>query len=376
MISKTVPIFKLDFEKEFIQEYQNKCKDIFQSNRPLTESYYVDEFEKKFSSLVNSKYSVSVSNGTAALDVALRALNITGKVIIPSNTFFATSVAVENAGCELVLVDCEKETFSIDLEDLKSKIAEENIEAVIIVHIGGIISHNISEIKSLCENNDIFLIEDAAHAHCSSIGNLNAGTIGDIGCFSFFPTKVMTTGEGGMITTNDEELYNRCKSIKNFGRDLQNSGICRVDRGINYKINEFTGLLGSMECERVVSRIEKRNKLVDRYVENLKDSSYDSVLQKDGKCSYYKFITKINFDREDLRNYCKKNGITLTGEVYNTPVHLQPLYKDRFDSQDLKVTEEVCKYHICPPLYPELNFDEIDYVSEVLLNYEELKYEK
>ena len=109
MISKTVPIFKLDFEKEFIQEYQNKCKDIFQSNRPLTESYYVDEFEKKFSSLVNSKYSVSVSNGTAALDVALRALNITGKVIIPSNTFFATSVAVENAGCELVLVDCEKE---------------------------------------------------------------------------------------------------------------------------------------------------------------------------------------------------------------------------------------------------------------------------
>jgi perosamine synthetase len=111
-----IPIFKLDFENDFIREYQDKCRDIFTSNRPLTESNYVTEFENKFSVLVGSKYSIAVSNGTAAIDVALRALNIKGKVIIPSNTFFATSVAVENAGCEIVLVECEKNSFSIDLK--------------------------------------------------------------------------------------------------------------------------------------------------------------------------------------------------------------------------------------------------------------------
>jgi perosamine synthetase len=365
-----IPIFKLDFENDFIREYQDKCRDIFTSNRPLTESNYVTEFENKFSVLVGSKYSIAVSNGTAAIDVALRALNIKGKVIIPSNTFFVSFVAVENAGCEIVLVECEKNSFSIDVESLSEKLRTNDIEAVIVVHIGGIISKDIDEIKKLCNEYDIPLIEDAAHAHCSKRGRYRAGTIGDIGCFSFFPTKVMTTGEGGMVTTNNKELYEKCKSIKNFGRDINNSGVCSVDRGINYKINEFTGLLGSMECDRVINRINKRNRLVVRYVENLKGSLYTPVLQDSGYCSYYKFITRITLDREKLRTFCKDNNITLTGEVYNTPIHLQPLYIDRFSEEDFGVTEEVCKYHICPPLYPELHLDEIDYICDVLLRAE------
>ena len=365
-----IPIFNLEFDTSFVNEYKRKCEDIFTSNRPLGESYYVKKFEEKFSDLINCKYSIAVSNGTAAIDLALRALEIKGKVAIPSNTFFATSVAVENAGCEIVLVDCESNSFSICPNDLKRKIKNEKIEAVIIVHIGGIISTNIEEIVNICNRYHIPIIEDAAHAHLSKRGDYKAGTIGEIGCFSFFPTKVMTTGEGGIITTNNEAILFKLKSLKNFGRDINDAGICINRNGINYKINEFTGLLGSMECERVESRIEKRNILLNRYVENLKGSGYIPIVQDNGICSYYKFITLVPVDREKVRNYCKNNGITLTGEVYKKPVHKQPIYIKQFEGESLPVTDYISENHICPPLYPELKIDEIDYVCEMLINAE------
>lgn len=365
-----VPIFKLNFEDKFVQEYNLRCADILTSNRPLGESYYVSQFETKYARLIGCDYAVAVSNGTAAIDLALRALNIRGKVAIPSNTFFATSVAVKNAGCEIVLIDSESESFSLCPKDLSRKLETDDIDAVIIVHIGGIISNYIKDIVDICRKHDVPLIEDAAHAHLSQKREYTAGTIGDIGCFSFFPTKVMTCGEGGMVTTNDKKIYDRVKSLKNFGRDDSNIGLCIYPHGINYKISEFTGLLGSMECDRVVSRVEKRNQLVERYVKKLKGSGYVPVLQDDGLCSSYKFITKIPLDREKIRDYCEKNGVTITGEVYKTPIHQQPVFKDQFKEKSYPVTDYICKAHICPPLYPELDFNEVDYVCEVLMKAE------
>lgn len=367
-----IPIFKLKFPSVFRLKFLKKVNEILTADRPIGESKYVKEFEEKFAKLSNVKYAVSCSNGTAALDLALRAIDVTGKkVIMPSNTFFATSVAVTNAGGIVDLVEIEDENFSIDPSSLKDKITKET-GAVIIVHIGGIISKHIEEIVSICKEHGVPLIEDAAHAHASSYKGINAGAWGDMGCFSFFPTKVMTTGEGGMVTTNNEDLFNIVKSLKNFGRDNNDAGICVNPLGNNYKINEFTGLLGSMECDRVMSRIERRNLLVKRYVKNLEGSSYIPVLQESGTCSYYKMILKTEIDRTWLKSYCKDNGISLTGEVYAIPVHLQPLYKE-FSELDLPITEKVCKEHICPPLYPELREDEIDYICEILLKAE---YEK
>ena len=186
--------------------------------------------------------------------MALKALNVKGKnVLMPSNTFFATSVAVTNAGGIIELLDMEPESFSISLKDLESKITPE-IGAVIIVHIGGIISHDISKIVELCKKNNVPLVEDAAHAHFSLKGTHRAGVIGDVGTFSFFPTKVMTTGEGGMITTNKKELYEKMKSLKNFGRHIDDGGIIVNPEGSNFKINEFTGLLNVIEFIRELKR--------------------------------------------------------------------------------------------------------------------------
>ena len=371
-----IPIFKLDFDDNFIKEYQDKCFDIFRSNRSLSECYYTKKFEDKFKQLVNSKYSCSVTSGTAAIDLALRALEVKGKVIVPINTFFATSVAVESAGCEVEFIDIEPNTFSIDPLLLEDKLKTQSIGAVIIVHIGGIISDYMHEIKRICNKYNVPLIEDAAHAHLSSRNDQWAGTIGDIGCFSFFPTKVMTTGEGGMVTTNNETIFKRMKSLKNFGRDLENGGICLTKNGVNYKINEFTGALGLQECERIEGRVDKRNKLVNRYLKNLKNTEYEPIIQKTGYCSYYKFITMIpkNIEREWLRDYCKQAGITLTGEVYKIPLHHQPVYSN-FKNNSYPVAEYICFNHICPPLYPELTLEEVDYICEILIKARE-DYEK
>ena len=371
-----IPIFKLKFDLISKLKFIKGSWDILSSDRPLGESKYVSEFENKFGKLINSKYTMACSNGTTAIELALKAIDVQDKkVLIPSNTFFATSVAVTNSGGIVELVDMESDSFSLCPIDLESKLTSD-VGAVIIVHIGGIISHKISKIVELCKKMNIPLIEDAAHAHLSYRGKYRVGTIGDIGCFSFFPTKVMTTGEGGMVSTNNKKYYEKMKSLKNFGRDINDAGIIVNPEGNNFKINEFTGLLGSIECDRVESRIEKRTILVGRYYENLKNTKYNVIRQKgEGVCSYYKAIVTTPIDSSWLKTYCKENGISLTGEVYKIPVHLQPLYKEQFSYVNLPNTDYYCNHHICPPLYPELTIEEVDYICDVLkkalIDYEE-----
>ena len=369
-----IPIFRLKFSFLFKLKFLRGAWDILSSDRPLGESKYVKEFETKFSKLVGSQYSVACSNGTTAIELALKSIDIKGKkVVCPSNTFFATTVAIENAGGEVVLVDCEKETFSISYNHLKKIISEQEIGAVVIVHIGGIISKDISKIVSLCKKNNIPLIEDAAHAQTSQTLSYTAGTIGDIACFSFFPTKVMTTGEGGMITTNNKEYYEKIKSLKNFGRDNQNAGIIVNPDGNNFKVHEFTGLMGSLECDRVISRVERRNILLNRYVENLSDSNFKVIKQNEGRCSYYKCIVLSPYNTDELKQFCKEHNISLTGEVYKIPVHQQPLYSEKFDASHLKNTNYIANKHICPPLYPELSETEVDFICDVLKKFENEK---
>jgi len=363
----SIPIFRLNFDFFSKIKFLKGAWDILTSDRPLGESKYVKLFEERFSNMSETKYAIAVSNGTVAIELALKSLGVKGKkVLMPSNTFFATSVAVTNAGGEIELVDMDPRSFSLSYEDLKTKISSE-IGAVIIVHIGGIISDKIYKIKELCKLHDVPLIEDAAHAHFSSYGTYRAGSIGEIGCFSFFPTKVMTTGEGGMITTNNKELYEKMKSLKNFGRDINDAGIIVNEEGNNFKINEFTGLLGCVELDRVHNRIERRNELLEVYQKELEKTKYKIIKQKKrSSCAYYKAIIVTPMDGIWLKKYCKEKNITFTGEVYRIPIHEQPLYKDKFSYVNLPNTDYYSKHHVCPPLYPELGFDEVKYICDVM----------
>jgi len=362
---KRIPIFKLNFEKKFQDKYKNLSNKVFNS-KALSEGYYVKKFEKNFSSLVNSKYSIAVSNGTAALEIAFRTINILNKeVIVPTNTFFATIIAIIKAGGKPVFCDNKPDSPEMDIEEIKNKITKKT-KAICIVHVGGIISNDCSNIVKICKKKKIFLIEDAAHAHGSFLNkDLYAGTIGDIGCFSFYPTKVMTTGEGGMITTNNKLFYEKMNSFKNFGRGKNPNFINFL--GSNNKISEFTAILGLLELERIKKRIDKRKKLVMRYLEKLKNNdNYEVIIQNKGRCSYYKCIVKTKLNSKIIEQYCKKNGINLTGKVWDTPIHKQNVFQKYVTKNNLKNSEKFSKYHICPPNYPELTYNEIDYVCTIL----------
>ena len=386
-INKNIPIFDLKFDDDMVNTFCEKSRDILTSGRPLSNSKYVHEFEEKFSKLINAPYTIAVNSGTIALEIALRSINVSKKIVItPSNTFFATQNAVKNSGGIVKFVDIEDEYLQIcpiELEKILSNHKKDEISAVIIVHIGGIISPNFAIIRNICKKYNVRLIEDAAHAHLSHSHGEYAGSIGDIAAFSFFPTKVMTAGEAGMITTHSKELYDIMCSIKEFGKQIHNGNPSRLvqireDGGVNGKISELTGLLGSLECERVYNRIKKRNVLIDIYSEKLDKKWFKVVKQSDGLCSYYKCIVILlnsaKEKREELREFVKKKNINFTGEVYFKGVHEMPAYSN--EKYNLPVTEYMCKNHVCPPLYPELTIEDIEYICNVMNSFLEKNIEK
>jgi len=360
-----IPIFKLEFSKQFRQDFHQGCEQIFNSDA-LSNGNYVHKFEAGFNKFIGTSYSIAVYSGTSALEIGLRALEVENKeVIVPTNTFTASAIAVERAGGKLVLADIEADTFSLAPAELEHRISKKT-GAVMIVHIGGIISKYIGDLLAICKKHNVPLIEDAAHAHGSVRGNYKAGTIGVIGCFSFFPTKAMTTGEGGIVTTQSKHLADKLISLRNFGRDPKNSHAIITPGGTNHKMTEFQALLGCLELTRVKKRMQKRTKLAHLYQKLLDIKGYEPVRNVGDICSYYKQIVKTDLPQKKLHEFCKSHGISLTGEVYHILVHEQPIYRKQFSSEKFPVAEKFARSHICPPVYPELTLNEVTYVCSVL----------
>lgn len=378
-VTPVIPIFKLEFEKELVDEFCYKAVDILTSGRPLSENRYCREFEGAFKELTNSKTAIAVNSGTMGLEICLRAVGVAGKVVItPSNTFFATQVAASSAQAKIAFVDIEPDYLQICQDDLRVLLESYpagQVGAVILVHIGGIISPYFKEIRDLCRKHSVALIEDAAHAHLSQFQGEYAGSLGDAAAFSFFPTKVMTAGEAGMITTSSTDLHEAMLSIKEFGRQVQGAKPSRIVQmradGVNGRISEMTGLLGLLECRRVQKRVEKRTVLVSAYARNLNPTYFRVVQQAEGKCAYYKCIVvlqnKARGKREGLREYAALKGVMFTGEVYFCGVHEMPAHAGQ--TRHLPVTEDLCANHVCPPLYPELTLEGVTHVCDMMNEY-------
>uniref|UniRef100_A0A7S4W847 Enoyl reductase (ER) domain-containing protein n=1 Tax=Alexandrium monilatum TaxID=311494 RepID=A0A7S4W847_9DINO len=373
-----VPIYDLKFEEEFVAEFQQKAAEVLTSGRPLSESKFCREFEAAFAALVHAPHALVTSSGTMALNVALRAVGVRGRAVItPSNTFFATQVAVENAGGRALFAECEPEYMQLCPAALRAQLAAQptgSVAAVVLVHVGGIIAPFAGELRDIAHEYGAALVEDAAHAHLSHLDDVGwAGTIGDIAAFSFFPTKVMTSGEGGMITTRSEALMKACREIKIFGADLNGGSsrfTCARPDGTNGRVPELSAALGLMECGRVERRVARRTMLVEEYARGLEGCpAYRLLRQPGGTCSYYKCIVKLNgIDREFLRSYAKARGVSFTGEVYHLGVHRMPGYAPEGGAEPgaLPVTDDACANHACPPLYPELTVEDVRRVCEVM----------
>ena len=240
-----IPILRLPYTEEDIEFIKNNIVEVLKSGY-LTMGDKVAEFERLFAEFIGVKYAIGTNSGTSSLEIVLRTIGIEGAtVVMPSNTFMATPISVIHAGGKVIFTDCQRDNLQIDPEDLRRKIRRDT-KGVIIVHIGGIISPYFDEIKKICDQNSLFLLEDAAHAHGATINGRKAGALGIAGSFSFYPTKVLTTAEGGMITTDNEEIYQKSLVLREQGKADHNFNT-KIELGYNCRLGKLHPVLA---CSR------------------------------------------------------------------------------------------------------------------------------
>jgi perosamine synthetase len=364
-IQATKPYFNAD-DISYITE---KFKEILSGKSFLSQYKYCAQFEQEFASYTGTDFAVSCNSGTSALELIFRALDVQGKeVILPSNTFIATANAIMNAGGIPVFADCD-ESMCLDFKDTINKITPETI-AICHVHIGGLVSDNAMRLAEYCKNNKIYFVEDAAQAHGSINQNRKAGTLGIASGFSFFSTKVMTTGEGGMVTTNDENMVIKMKSIREFGKEKQ--GIFtnyHTSLGYNWRMPEVAALMGIRQLQSIERFIEKRVNIAKIYDEMLGGINDVIVINpsENSRFNYFKYILVIkNMDREIIHKFMENKGIQLSGYIYELPLHKQPVFHE-YQNCLLPNSEYYCSKHICLPIYPSLEIDDAKYIADTLL---------
>lgn len=389
-----IPILKIPFsedEKRFINRKINEVLD----SGILTMGKYTQEFEELFCRFTGSRHAVATSNCTVALEIIIRSLGIEGKsIIIPTNTFMATAYAVMQSGNKVIFADSDRDTLSLYPEDLKKRI-DPDTAAVILVHIGGVITPEYYEIRKICEDNNLHLIEDCAHAFGCSIDGRKAGVLGAAGAFSFFPTKVVTTGEGGMITTDDEDIYKNALMIRNHGKNPA-MGNRMSQFGYNYRLSEITAVIGVQQMKKAAEIADGRKEIAGVYDRLLADNGHVRPLSipSNTMSTYYKYIVFLpeGCDRSEVKRIMKeKYGVSLTGEVYADPCHTEPIWQKYTYCGKLRSNEHrvdcarwrdcgcetlqdgfpgatyFSKHHICLPLYPGMTEEECAYVVNSLL---------
>jgi dTDP-4-amino-4,6-dideoxygalactose transaminase len=370
-LSKVVPPVKPYFPKEDIEQIKNDVEKILQSGM-LTLHTYTKEFENQFAKLCSVKHAIAVNSGTSALEISLRSMKLKpqDEVLVPTNTFSATAAAVIFAGAKPKLTDINPKTLCIDMENVQKNITPKT-KGIIAVHVGGLICPEIEEIGKLCQNKKLFLIEDAAHAQGSTINKKPAGCLGDAGCFSFYATKVMTTGEGGMITTNNDDIAEKARILRDQGKENFNSNII-IKLGYNWRLPEINAAIGLTQLRRLPEIIEKRNKIAKYYDKELEKASGIVSLKTPPNIlnNYYKHVAFLEkgVDREKLKEKLRAEGVRCSGEVYWPPLHVEPIYKQILGTKegDFPQAEDVCKKMLCLPLYAQMTMEEAEYVIEKL----------
>ncbi len=360
---------KVYFFPEDILQIKKDVEKILDSGM-LTLGKYTQKFEREYAKFCGVRHAVAVNSGTGALEIALRAISLKNReeVLVPTNTFTATAAAVFFAGGKPVFTDISSETCAMDPKSLQKNLTK-NTKAVLVVHVGGFISPDIVEIAETCNEKDIFLIEDAAHAHGSQIDGRQAGSLGDLGCFSFYPTKVMTTGEGGMITTDNDEIAEKAITLRDQGKENFHSNII-LELGYNWRMPEINAAIGLVQLKRLPEIIKKRNKIAQYYGKKLKEVGGISPLKNHPNTisNYYKYIAFLDsgIDREKFKQSLAEKGVRCSGEVYWPPLHLQPVYQKLINTNegDFPVAEEVCRRMVCLPIFGQMTDSEAKYVVE------------
>jgi dTDP-4-amino-4,6-dideoxygalactose transaminase len=337
----------------------------------LTLGARTKEFEAAFAAAHQTPFAVAVSSGTAALEIILRAVGVEGgEVVVPTNTFAATGFAVLRAGGRPVFADMSADTFAVSPATVEPLLTERT-RAVVLVHIGGRIPPDATALRALCDARGVALVEDAAHAHGCSHGGTPAGSFGVAGAFSFYPTKVLTSGEGGMIVTADERIRDEAIIYRDQGK-AGFLGNVHIKQGYAWRMSEPHAVTGLVHLRRLEEFLEVRERVARRYGAALAgvDGLDPLPVPPDGRTNHYKYIVvpRPGTDRARLKKELNaRYEVSLSGEVYEAPLHQQPAFES-FATGALPVAEDLCARHICLPVHSDMTDAEADHVVGSLIS--------
>lgn len=323
----------------------------------------VEEFEKVFASYIGVRHAIGVASGTEALQIALMALEIDQghEVILPANSY-PSVFAITATGAIPKLVDINLDTFNIDPNLIKAAISPKT-KAIIPVHLYGQPAA-IPEIVEIAKKHNLFVIEDCAQAHGAKFDGQKVGAFGDIGCFSFYPTKNLGAyGDGGMITTNSDELAEKIKMLRMYGEKARYQSVVP---GINSRLDELQAAILLVKLRRLDSWNRQRREQAALYKELLKNTDLVLPIESDGAFHVFHLFVVRSKQRDALQKFLAKNGVS-TAIHYPTPIHLVPSFANLgYQKGDFPVAERASKEILSLPLYPELTWEEIEKVAETI----------
>jgi len=335
----------------------------------------VKKFEEEFARYSGVPYGVAFPSCTSSMEAALIALGVGpgDEVLVPVETFIATGMVVSLVGAKPVFTEISAETFAMDADDAWSRVTERT-RGAIFVHFAGFISPQLPEFVKRMHDSGRFVIEDAAHAPGAELNGQKAGSFGDAGCFSFYPTKVMTTGEGGMLTTAREDIARVARSLQNRGRDMGNPAESYVLPGRNNRFTEISASMGLSQLRCLPDFLAQRRRVAAIYDELLLASELFVPLLANGSSlpSYWRYVVTptMKIDREALRDRLAADRIYIDW-AYDPPLHLQPVFRNTLGTEPgmLPVSEEILSRHICLPIHACLRDEDAEYVAERLVHH-------
>jgi len=331
----------------------------------------VTELEKKFADFAGVKHAVAVNTGTAALHSAVMACGVKqgDEVILPSFTFVATAEAVVLAGGKPVFTDINSETYNLSVSAVEKSITK-NTKAILPVDLYGF-SADMKPLREIAQKHGLALIEDAAQAHGATYAGKPAGNFADVACWSLYASKNMTTGEGGIVTTNDDQIDETLRMIRTHGEKAKYSSLML---GTNYRMSEIQAAIGNVQLEKLPSFLAKRRQNAKQLTKILK-ANKRLVLpceSKDAQHSWYLYTARLKdcteTERNTLMEELKKKGIGAEC-YYLNPVHQMPFYRENFKSVKLPETEKASKQVFSLPIHPGVTTEQVDFIGKTVLSF-------
>ena len=373
-----IPLFKPWVGKEEIEAVAEVINSGWLGMGPKTQ-----EFEEKFAKYVGSDYAVAVNSGTAALDLAVKALEIkSGEILVPSLTFAATANVALYNNAKPIFVDVGKDTNCMSIEDAKRKFTKDT-KTMIPVHYGG---HpcDMDEMLEFAKSKKIPIIEDAAHATGAEYKNKKIGSVSDATCFSFHPVKNLATGDGGMVTTNDEKIYQAVKKMRWFcinkstferAEGKKYSWYYEIDGlGYKYHMNDITAAIGLVQLKKLDESNELRRKITHKYAKEFADLDWIKLPTEKPyvKSSWHMFVPKVQ-RRDALIDHMTTAGVS--AGVHYLPVHMHPFFNDLINKGEIRpadtpITDMIWKEIITLPVFPSLSDQDLDEIINVVKSFE------